>query len=61
LPSPSTTLLKISLAVAQRRGDKMLLARTKQALAAGHTQLQQAAFNYPSQVTLLAEQDLTKP
>jgi len=61
LPSPSSTLLKISLAVAQRNGDKMLLARAKQALAAGHTQLQQAAFNYPSQVTLLAEQDLTKP
>jgi len=60
LPSPSSTLLKISLAVAQRRGDKMLLVRAKQALAAGHTQLQQAAFNYPSQVTLLAEQDLTK-
>ncbi|MCF6256602.1 MAG: DUF255 domain-containing protein [Gammaproteobacteria bacterium] len=61
LPSPSSTLLKISLLVAQRSGDKMLLARVKQALAVGHTQLQQAAFDYPSQVTLLAEQDLTKP
>ncbi len=61
LPSPSSTLLKISLLVAQRNGDKMLLARAKQALAAGHTQLQQTAFDYPSQVTLLAEQDLTKP
>jgi len=61
LPSPSSTLLKISLIVAQRSNDRLLMARIKQALAAGHTQLQQAAFSYPSQVTLLAEQDLTKP
>jgi len=61
LPSPSSTLLRVSLHVAQRNGDKMLLARAKQALVAGHTQLQQAAFDYPSQVTLLAEQDVTKP
>ncbi len=61
LPSPSSTLLRISLLVAQRNDDKVLLARAKQALVAGHTQLQQTAFDYPSQVTLLAEQDLTKP
>ncbi len=59
LPSPSSTLLKISLAVAQRHGDKMLMARAKQALGKGHTQLQQRAFDYPSQVILLTEQDLT--
>ncbi|MCF6336900.1 MAG: DUF255 domain-containing protein [Gammaproteobacteria bacterium] len=61
LPSPSSTLLRISLLVAQRNGNKMLLARAKQALVAGHTQLRQTAFDYPSQVTLLAEQDLTTP
>jgi len=56
LPSPSSTLLKVSLAIAQHRSDKVLMARAKQALEAGHTQLQQTAFDYPSQVTLLAEQ-----
>ena len=61
LPSPSSALLKLSLAIAQRRGDEALMARTKQVLAAGHTQLQQVAFDYPSQVMLLAEWDLTKP
>ena len=55
LPSPSSTLLGLSLTVAERGGDKMLLARTKKALAAGHLQLQQAAFNYPTQVRLLAD------
>jgi len=30
-----------------------------EALEKGHTQLQQRAFDYPSQVILLAEQDLT--
>ncbi|MBL1274902.1 MAG: thioredoxin domain-containing protein [Ectothiorhodospiraceae bacterium] len=56
LPSPSTTLLRISLEIASRTGDKMLMARTKKALVAGHVQLKQAAFDYPSQVNLLAEQ-----
>ena len=58
LPSPSSTLLKVSLQVADRSGDKMLKARAKKALAAGHLQLQQAAFDYPSQVDLLATQEL---
>jgi uncharacterized protein YyaL (SSP411 family) len=55
LPSPSSTLLKLSLRVSERSGDKMLKARTKKALVAGHEQLKQAAFDYPSQVNLLAE------
>lgn len=55
LPSPSSTLLKLSLKVADRTGDKMLKARAKKALAAGHLQLKEAAFDYPSQVKLLAD------
>jgi uncharacterized protein YyaL (SSP411 family) len=55
LPSPSTTLLRLSLQVAERNGDKMLAARAKKALAAGHVQLQQTAFDHPSQVKLLAD------
>ncbi len=56
LPSPSSILLRVSLQVAKRDGDKMLMSRTKKALVAGHLQLKQAAFDYPSQVTLLAGQ-----
>lgn len=55
LPSPSSTLLKLSLQVAERSGDKMLKARAKKALAAGHLQLKQAAFDYPTQVRVLME------
>jgi len=55
LPSPSSTLLRVSLDIADRTGDQGLLARTKKALGAGHLQLKQAAFDYPSQVNLLAE------
>ena len=55
LPSPSSTLLQVSQQVAKRLGDRMLLARTKTAFAAGHSQLEQAAFDYPSQVRLLAD------
>ena len=55
LPSPSTTLLRLSLQVAERNGDKMLAARAKKALAAGHVQLQQTAFDHPSQVRLLVD------
>ena len=55
LPSPSSTLLKLSLQVADRSGDKMLSARAKKALAAGHLQLKQSAFDYPSQVNLLMD------
>jgi hypothetical protein len=55
LPSPSSTLLKLSLQVADRSGDKMLKARAIKALTAGHSQLTQAAFDYPSQVKLLVE------
>ncbi|MDT8383335.1 MAG: DUF255 domain-containing protein [Gammaproteobacteria bacterium] len=53
LPSPSSTLLKVSLQVAERSNDGMLKARVKQALNAGHQQLEQAAFDYPSQVDVL--------
>lgn len=55
LPSPSSTLLQLSLQIADRTGDKMLMARTKKALAAGHVQLKQAAFDYPSQVRILVK------
>lgn len=53
LPSPSGTLLKISLQVAERSNDGMLKARVKQALTAGHRQLEQTAFDHPTQVDLL--------
>jgi uncharacterized protein YyaL (SSP411 family) len=55
LPSPSSTLLRVSLQVAERNGDKMLRARAKKALAAGHVELQQTAFDHPTQVSLLAD------
>jgi hypothetical protein len=55
LPSPSSTLLQLSLQVAKHSDDRMLLARTKAALMAGHSQLQEVAFDYPSQVRLLAD------
>lgn len=55
LPSPASTLLRVSLQVAERNGDKMLTARAKKALTAGHVQLQQTAFDHPSQVKLLAD------
>jgi uncharacterized protein YyaL (SSP411 family) len=55
LPSPSSTLLQLSLQVANKVDDRMLLARTKKALMAGHAQLKQVAFDYPSQVRLLAD------
>ena len=55
LPSPSSTLVKLSLQIAESNGDKMLKARANKALVAGHLQLKQAAFDYPSQVTLLAK------
>lgn len=55
LPSPSTTLLRLSLQVAERNGDKMLAARAKKTLAAGHAELQQTAFDHPSQVSLLVD------
>lgn len=55
LPSPSSTLLQLSLQVARRSDDRMLLARTRAALKAGHAQLEQVAFDYPSQVRLLAD------
>lgn len=53
LPSPSSTLLKISLQVADRTNNETLKARVKQALAAGHRQLEQTAFDHPTQVDLL--------
>ncbi len=55
LPSPSTTLLRLSLQVVKRSDNRMLLARTKTALQAGHAQLKDVAFDYPSQVQLLAD------
>lgn len=54
MPSPAAVMLQVSLDVAERDGDRKLVARVRQALVAGHSQLAQEAFDYPSQVTLLA-------
>ncbi len=55
LPSPASVLLRVSQQVALRSKDKMLRARVNKALTVGHAQLQEVAFDYPSQVTLLVE------
>jgi uncharacterized protein YyaL (SSP411 family) len=60
LPSPAAVLLQLSENIARHNQDKMLSARVKQALTAGHTQLQQVAFDYPSQVRLLADSQLSR-
>ena len=54
LPSPSAVMLQVTLEVAKRDGDKTLAARARQTLKVGHSQLEQAAFNHPSQVMLLS-------
>lgn len=56
LPSPSSVLLRLSLNVAAQSDDAALKEKTEKALVAGHMLLQQEAFNYPSQVSLLAGQ-----
>ncbi|WP_455198292.1 thioredoxin domain-containing protein [Kaarinaea lacus] len=55
LPSPSAVLLRISMETAHRLDDKALIEKTRKSMNAGHSQLSQVAFDYPSQVSLLAK------
>jgi hypothetical protein len=54
LPSPSATLLRVSHQLAELQQDDALEARVREAAQAGHGRLEQAAFDYPTQVSLLA-------
>ncbi|WP_455217475.1 hypothetical protein, partial [Kaarinaea lacus] len=53
LPSPSAILLQVSKSAAQHAGDKILLDKTRSSMYAGHSQLSQVAFDYPTQISLL--------
>jgi hypothetical protein len=53
LPSASSTLVDLSLQLAQRENNRVLYAKVTEALSIGHEQLTQSPFTYPSQIELL--------
>ncbi|MCI0504923.1 MAG: DUF255 domain-containing protein [Gammaproteobacteria bacterium] len=53
LPSASSTLVDLSLQLAQRENNQALYAKVTEALSIGHEQLAQSPFTYPSQIELL--------
>lgn len=55
LPSPSAVLLNVSIALARYTHDQPLLVKVRDSLEAGHAQLKEAAFDYPSQVSVLVK------
>jgi hypothetical protein len=55
LPSPSATLLNVSIDLVRQTKDQKLLTRILGGLNSGHSLLKQAAFDYPSQVAVLAK------
>ncbi len=55
LPSPSAVLLHISDILAKQTGDKVLKEKVSSGMNAGHSQLTQVAFDYPTQVSTLID------
>jgi uncharacterized protein YyaL (SSP411 family) len=55
LPSPSAIMLRVSTELARYENDQSLMNKVLDAMRAGHSQLKQQAFNYPSQVSLLVD------
>ena len=55
LPSPSAVLLDVSIELARLTNNQELATKVRENLQAGHTQLTQVAFDYPSQVSLLVK------
>lgn len=55
LPSPSAVLLNTSIELARVTKDEALASRTRGSLEAGHSQLKQVAFDYPSQVGVMVK------
>lgn len=54
LPSPSAVLLDVSIQLSRNANNKELITKIHNSLEAGHSQLKQVAFDYPSQVAVLA-------
>ena len=55
LPSPSAVLLNVSIDLARQMKDQELTSSVLRGLNSGHTQLRRAAFDYPSQLAVLAK------
>jgi uncharacterized protein YyaL (SSP411 family) len=55
LPSPSSVLLRVSDVLAKQTNDKSLKEKVQNGMNAGHSQLKQAAFDYPTQVSVIAD------
>lgn len=53
LPSPSAVLLNTSIFIGRYVQNEPLLSKVRDTLKAGHTQLNDVAFNYPSQISVL--------
>ncbi len=55
LPSPSSVLLRVSNELATQSDDKALKEKVRDGMKAGHSQLNRAAFDYPTQVSVIAD------
>jgi uncharacterized protein YyaL (SSP411 family) len=60
LPSPSAILLHVSDILVKQTGDKSLKKYINSGMSAGHSQLKQVAFDYPTQVSTLVNFSLEK-
>jgi uncharacterized protein YyaL (SSP411 family) len=60
LPSPSAVMLHISNILAIITGDKVLKKNVDSGMSAGHSQLKQVAFDYPTQVSTLVNFSIEK-
>ena len=55
LPSPSGVLLRVSNMLATQSNDNILREKVQEGMRAGHSQLKRAAFDYPTQVSVIAD------
>jgi len=55
LPSPSGVLLRVSNMLATQFNDDFLKEKVQEGMRAGHSQLKRAAFDYPTQVSMIAD------
>lgn len=55
LPSPSAVMMRVSMELARHENDQSLMDRVRNVMQIGHSKLKQEAFDYPSQVSLLAD------
>jgi len=60
LPSPSAVLLHVSNILAIKTGDIILKKNVDSGMSAGHSQLKQVAFDYPTQVSTLVNFSIEK-